>query len=160
MAQAFFYKMTNDSGAVPCVRDGLLSLAICKPMIRMKAKEDHLLFGFAANSLHRDNRLIYIAKVEEVIVSGRYYEQPRFARRGDCIYERSGALFVRRTNARFHDRPSDLAHDLGPGPHYPRAIVLLSRDFRYFGASGSADYKHFHPRLKRAIEGLKRGHRL
>jgi hypothetical protein len=29
----YFYKLTADNGGAPCVEDGLLSLAICKPAI-------------------------------------------------------------------------------------------------------------------------------
>jgi hypothetical protein len=34
-----FYKLTADNGGAPCVRYGLLSLAICKPMIRKTARD-------------------------------------------------------------------------------------------------------------------------
>lgn len=34
MPKIYFYKLTADNGGAPCVQDGLLSLAICKPMIR------------------------------------------------------------------------------------------------------------------------------
>ncbi len=158
--RVFFYKMTNDSGAAPCVQRGLLSLAICKPMIRTSAQQDDVVFGFAANALHLDNRLIYIARVTEVVRDGRYYEDTRFARRIDRIYQRRGGAFERRKDALFHARPGDLVHDLGRAPRYPRAVVLLSTDFRYFGGAGTAGYKLRFPALKRVIEGLKQGHRL
>lgn len=67
MPRFFFYKLTVDNDGAPCVVDGLLSLAICKPMIRRTAFPGDLIFGFAANSLHADNRLIYIARVTEKI---------------------------------------------------------------------------------------------
>ena len=63
MPRFFFYKLVVDDGGAPCVEGGLLSLAICKPMIRSSADENDLIFGFAANSLHPDNRLIYIARI-------------------------------------------------------------------------------------------------
>jgi hypothetical protein len=37
---------------------------------------------------------------------------------------------------------------------------LLSTDFRYFGANGTADYKDLYPAIKEAVEGLGRGHRV
>jgi hypothetical protein len=37
MEQMYFDKLTVGEGAAPCVQDGLLSLAICKPMIRIEA---------------------------------------------------------------------------------------------------------------------------
>jgi hypothetical protein len=51
MCRIYFYKLTEDNGGAPCVTSDLLSLAICKPMIRKTAKEGDLIFGFGANSL-------------------------------------------------------------------------------------------------------------
>lgn len=159
MGRIYFYKLTVDDGGAPCVRDGLLSLAICKPMIRTGAKIGDLIFGFAASSLHADNRLIYIARVVGNVPNGDYYINPRFARRGDCIYERRGDEFRWRAGALYHS-PRHLTHDLGQHPTYPRAHVLLSDDFRYFGANGSAAYKARYPRVRRAVERLGQGHRV
>lgn len=160
MNRIYFYKLMADSGAAPCVWKGLLSLAICKPMIRTSASVGDLVFGFAADSLHADNRLIYIAQVTEVLDGGRYYDDARFAGRPDLIYRRTGSGFVRRARALFHDQPGDLEHDLGRAPAYRRARVLVSNDFRYFGGEGSDDYKRRYPRLKRAVEALTQGHRV
>ena len=165
MPKVYFYKLTCDDNGAPCVQDGLLSLAICKPMIRGNAQPEDLIFGFAANSLRRDNRLLYVARVTGRVGKGGYYVQKQFAGRDDCIYERRGSRFMRRTDAlqlrpKLHPSPDDLVCDLGQYPDYPRANILLSRDFRYFGANGSADYKSRFPRLKKAVEALGRGHRV
>jgi len=159
MAKIYFYKLTADDGGAPCVTAGLLSLAICKPMIRSSAEPDDLIFGFAANSLHRDNRLIYIARVTSKLCNGKYYVAGRYKRREDNIYERRGERFYWRKGARHHG-PEHLAHDLGSPPSYPKAKVLLSTDFRYFGGEGTADYKSRFPLIKAAIEGFGRGHRV
>jgi hypothetical protein len=37
MPKIYIYKLTSDDGGAPCVRDGILSLAICKPWIRSVA---------------------------------------------------------------------------------------------------------------------------
>lgn len=160
MQNIFFYKLTADTGAAPCVEHGLLSLAICKPKIRRRAKCGDLIFGFAANSLNRDNRLIYIAAIGENLSDGSYYRSKRFARRRDCIYRLSGNNFVRRRGALYHDRPTDLVHDLGKPPHYPNRNVLLSNEFRYFGGGGDGTYKIRYPLIKRAVERLGQGHRV
>ena len=159
MGRIYFYKLTTDDGGAPCVQDGLLSLAICKPMIRSTAAVGDLIFGFAANVLHRDNCLLYIARITEKVQDGRYYVNKRFAPREDCIYERSGHRFVWRQGA-LHHGPNDLVHDLGEYPAYPKSNVLLSTDFRYFGAKGNAEYKVLHHTIKEAVEGLGRGHRV
>lgn len=160
MNRLYFYKLVNDSGAAPCIQDGLLSLAICKPMIRGTAEVGDLVFGFAAKSLYADNRLIYVAQVTEVLAGGAYYEDARFAGRRDRIYERRGATFARRPGALYHDRPGDLEHDIGRPPAFERGRVLVSSDFRYLGSTGSDGYKRAYPRLRKAIEALKQGHRV
>src|SRR5438876_339194 len=102
MAEFYFYKLTEDDFGAPCVKDGLLSLAICKPMIRAAAKVGDVIFGFAANSLHSDNRLIYIARVTKKLVRGEYYKEAKYERRGDCIYKSAGDTYHRRRNPRYH----------------------------------------------------------
>ena len=159
MPRLYFYKLISDNGGAPCVKDGLLSLAICKPMIRCSAEKGDLVFGFAASSLHRDNRLIYIAEIGENVSNGGYYDEPPFAGRADRVYERRAARFRWRRGARHHG-PEDLVHDLGQPPDYPRAHVLVSNDFRYFGKDGTSSYKSSYPYIKRAVEGLGRGYRV
>lgn len=155
----YFYKLTVDDGGAPCVQDGLLSLAICKPMIRSTARLGDLVFGFAANSLRPDNALLYVARITEKVRCAEYYEREEFARRRDCIYERRGDRFTWRRDALYHG-PEDVKGDLGRHPDYRKANVLLSNDFRYFGRSASADYKSRFPVVAQAVEGLGQGHRV
>jgi hypothetical protein len=159
MTRIYFYKLTADNGGAPHVHRGWLSLAICKPQIRKKAKEGDLIFGFAANSLHKDNRLIYAARVTKNLSGGSYYGSKRYARRGDCIYRFSDDRLVWRKGARYHG-PNDVSHDLGEHPFYERANVLLSGDFRYFGKNGTAEYKSKFSEIKYAVEHLSQGHRV
>ena len=160
MPRIYFYKLTTDNGGAPCVQDNLLSLAICKPMIRMRAQVGDLIFGFAANSLYRDNRLIYAAEISAKVCSGLYYRTPKFTKRGDCIYRWRNGRFERRKDARYHVEDHNLTHDLGAYPYYYRAKVLLSDDFRYFGGDGSAEYKSRYSLIKCAIEHLGQGQRV
>jgi hypothetical protein len=104
----YFYKLTRDDGGAPCVRNGILSLAICKPFIRASAEVGDMIFGFAANLLSPDNRLIYIARVTGKLCNGEYYTTRCYQNRGDCIYEAMGNCFVRRTDAKFHDGPEKI----------------------------------------------------
>jgi hypothetical protein len=163
MPRFFFYKLVVDDGGAPCVEGGLLSLAICKPMIRSSADENDLIFGFAANSLHPDNRLIYIARITKKLSGddGRngYYSDHAYAARADCIYRWDCGTYSVRDGARFHGLPGDLEHDLGEAPLFKRANVLLSDDFRYFGGSLPEHYKTRFKKLAKAVETLGRGHR-
>lgn len=161
MTRCYFYKLTADNNGTPCLdKSGrLLSLAICKPAIRSTAEPEDLIFGFAANSLHADNRLLYIACITAKERNGDYYTKAEFSQRDDCIYGRHGDRFIWRENAHHHSH-DDLIHDIGSHPDYKKANVLLSHDFRYFGKNGSADYKIRYPLIKEAIEGLGIGHRV
>ena len=160
MSKYFFYKLIVDDGGAPCVAGKWLSLAICKPMIRRSAAEGDLIFGFAANSLHRDNRLIYIARVTKKLRGEIYYRDAAYARRGDCIYVWNGQVYSTRDGSKYHGSPGDLQHDLGKSPHFERANVLASDDFRYFGGGLPEHYKARFHELAKAIETLGRGHRV
>jgi hypothetical protein len=160
MSSIYFYKLTVDTGAAPCVQRGVLSLAICKPMIRTRAEEGDLIFGFTANSLDTHNKLIYAARVTKKLPNGEYYESDKFSSRPDCIYTFQSGRYVRRKDAKFHDKPGDLTHDLGEPPDYSRAAVLLSTDFRYFGVNGTDEYKSKYELVRKAVESLGRGQRV
>ena len=164
MARIYLYKLTTDTGQAPCVQDGLLTLAICKPMLRASARAGDLILGFGANHMDypsraTDNHLIYIARIDQKLFGREYYGAAEYADRMDCIYEPVGAGFRWRAGARCHG-PEHLDHDLGPGPDHSRAVVLASRDFRYFGRDGTSDYKIRFPAVKDAVERLGRGHRV
>lgn len=144
------YKLTYDEGAAPHVRKGLLSLAICKPRIRTAAVRGDVIFGFAGRSrpVNRGERLIYIAEVTDKLDKpGEYYERHEYQDRWDCIYKRHDGRLVWRRGSLFHRDGSSFDTDLGPAPLYPRAIVLLSRRFRYMGAEGTMDYVRRWPDL-------------
>jgi hypothetical protein len=160
MPKIYFYKLTVDDGGAPCVEKELLSLSICKPMLRRTAEKEDIVIGFAANSLHADNRLIYVARVNEKLENGDYYRLGTYNRRADCIYEWRGRRFEQRAGALYHGSDGDLGHDLGRHPNYPRANTLLSREFCYYGASGSDAYKKAFPLVSGAVAALGQGHRV
>jgi hypothetical protein len=160
MPKIYFYKLTVDDGGAPCVEKGLLSLSICKPMLRGSAEKGDIVIGFAATSLHVENHLIYLARVNEKVENGDYYRPGKYNGRADCIYEWRGGRFAQRAGALYHGSAGDLVHDLGQHPNYPRGNTLLSREFCYFGASGTDDYKKAFPGVANAVAALGRGHRV
>lgn len=128
----YFYKMIVDNGGAPCVQDGLLSLAICKPQIRSTIDTNDFIIGFGSNVL--DNKLIYIAKITDKLLDGEYYKQEKYFYRDDCLYSFDGQQYSRRENKKYHignNTPTDEGND----------IVLLSNNYRYFGNKSSNDYK-------------------
>ena len=157
----YVYKCICDDGGAPCIDGGRLSLTICKPRIRSRAQAGDLIFAFGSNYQTPANRLIYVARVTQRIDGGEYYARREFRSRGDCIYRRGrGGVYVRRHAARFHTEADHRPRDLGPAPEYPRAIALVSDDFRYFGAAGTDDWKAMAPKLRRVVESLGQGHRV
>jgi len=160
MARFFFYKLTVDNGGAPCVYNDLLSLAICKPMIRSSADEKDVIFGFAGNAINGENPIIYIAVITKKEKEGNYFTEKYFSR-PDCIYKKykDGTFRYRSSTAQFHT-PDDLEHDLGKPPIFNRANVLLSDDFRYFGNKPISIERREYPNIKKAINNLGVGHRV
>lgn len=147
----YFYKMIVDNGGAPCVQDGLLSLAICKPQIHSTIDTNDFIIGFGSNVL--DNKLIYIAKITDKLLDGEYYKQEKYFYRDDCLYSFDGQQYSRRENKKYHignNTPTDEGND----------IVLLSNNYRYFGNKSSDDYKNKYPQLKEILGNLKQGHRV
>lgn len=162
MSKVYIYKMTSDDGGAPCVWNGILSLAICKPAIRSSAPEGSIILGFAADSLDPHNPLVYAARVTARLEHGEYFTSRRFQGRPDRVYEWSNDRFIWRPEAKFHSS-ENLRHDLGNPPAYKRANVLISngsKNFRYFRCDCRLDYKSQFPVLKQLIEDLTQGHRV
>jgi hypothetical protein len=158
----YLYKCVNDDGGAPCIYRGRYSLSICKPAIRRTADVGDIIFAFGSNNNEDPpNRLVYIAVVSEVVRGGAYFELPKFASRPDCIYRRKrNGEFVLRSDAQYHTESDQRRKDLGNAPSFPNACTLLASDFRYFGASGTDDWKHDAPQLARLVENLGQGHRV
>src|SRR2546429_7307729 len=136
----YVYKLTTDNGGAPCVKRGVLSLAICKPSWRRTAQADDWVFGLGGKDL--GGRLIYIARVTRVVMNGSYYADGAYKSRDDRIYRRDGdGKFVVRVGAKYHRDGSQREHDLGKPPLYARAVTLLSDDFRHWGERGTSDYR-------------------
>lgn len=148
----YLYKMTTDNGGAPCVKDDLLSLAICKPVIRRVAEKGSIIFGFGGKKY--GERLLYIAEVtDKPIPPGKYYRDKRYKNRTDCIYEEKDGEASLKKNAQYH-KSGERDHDVGK--NFEKAYVLISTDFRYFGKNGTANYKRRHLAIKSVVEGMGR----
>lgn len=156
----YVYKLTTDNGGAPCIKRGLLSLAICKPIIRRKARAQprDWIFGFGGRDLR--GRLIYIARVTERLENGSYYVDDAYKGRDDRVYRREDGKFVVRSGAKYHSDGTQLEHDLGKPPEYTRAVTLLSDDFRYWGKTGTSDYREQFPAVAALLDRLTQGHRV
>ena len=159
----YVYKLTTDNGCAPCVKNDLLSLAICKPRIRRTAKKGDWIFGFGGKDKPMSNRLIYIAEItEEPLKNGEYYRNPEFRRiRLDCIYEwLKDGIPKLDPKAKCHNTEDHSSTDIGTPPGYNKARVLLSRNFRYFGIQGTTEYKKKYPLIARLVESRLRDYQV
>jgi hypothetical protein len=150
--------MTTDNGGAPCVHRGVLSLALCKPIIRKKASIGSLIFGFGGKRL--GGRLIYAARVTGKPELGEedYYHDPRFRHRPDCIYRDVNGKPRRIAGAKFHWQSDQTKKDVGP--RFQNAHVLISKNFRYFGGDGTTQYRETCPALVKMLDRFTQGHRV
>ena len=162
----WLYKLTTDIGGAPCASRALLSLAICKPHIRMRAKKGDIVLGFVSKSLSkklggriRQYALIYIAQITRILPNGEYYRNPPYHSRPDCIYEWNDGRLRWRSGSKFHlQQPINMKHDVGMwiGGSYDRSAVLLSTSFVYFGRKCSVIDKKEYPNLENRVSTLPR----
>lgn len=147
------YKMTVDDGGAPCVRDDVLTLAICKPAIRRKAKRGDIILAFAANDVrgwrprgsYRENRLIYIAQVTTNIPSGMYYSTKQYEERPDCIYEWQGDTLRHRKGAKFHGTAADQRRDVGAASRDSEIALPLKASINSPPLSDNNEWVNYEP---------------
>lgn len=160
--RVYSYVVAVDSGFAPNPFWGTLTLACCKPKIRLHAQPGDVIVGLTRASL--GNRVVYVAKIDEKLTFQHYWTDARFRRKrpdvqstrivdrcGDNIYEPVGHdRFRQLPSAHSHgacENPESKAHDLGG------RCVLTSGDFSYFGSEA----KPLQPGLEDLIVG--RAHR-
>ncbi len=165
--------MTSDRGGAPCALEGaagegaLLTLAICKPAIRRTAQAGDRILGITSHSLQRTDGyplgcVIYAAVVGEAVEGRDYFSAGgEFAERPDCIYEfhQGNGRAAHAGRSRLHLGEAHLIKDLGRYPFYRNGRVLVSREFRYFGAEAVKIPARLHL-LAAAAEALGQGHRV
>jgi len=156
------YKMTNDTGFAPNPFHGYLTLATCKPYIRLKASIGEWVAGFTSKSLDGSElgkeKLIYLMKIEEKLSFDDYFNDPRFKAKkpknvenrfkvGDNIYY----CAKRRICSPFHKQQEEIIEDI------KGKFVLASKTFWYFGKCALEVPKGVRPNVPRgpAPYGIK-----
>lgn len=138
MACIYTYVITHDTGFAPNPFGGICTLATCKPLIRRTAQIGDWLVGTSSAKTLGKGKVIYAARIDEVISISKYGSDPRFSakhpaldgnsRHGDCIYyqEADGSWRQRRN---IHHAKEHMERDIS-GKN-----VLISKMYWYFGAS-------------------------
>ena len=80
------YVLAVDTGFAPCIDDGILSLACCKPLIRRNAKVGDYIFGFMPKKLtgFQQGRLSWMGVVSQIMPFADYMKV--YSGRSDAIY--------------------------------------------------------------------------
>jgi hypothetical protein len=158
----YLYVMTDDIGHALCVKDNLLSLAICKPAIRRLAKLGDLVFGVSSVRLDR-SRLLHCFRVTEILESPRYYEEAKYVARIDCIWRRDENALPVHKGKEFSpehlDKPKYLRDDVGERWQAARVLLSDAPNFSYFGRNGTKELFRGFPALNDLLPKLQVGHR-
>lgn len=154
MSRFFSYVVTHDSGFAPNPYGGVLTLATCKPRIRLTARSGDWILGTGSVAAVGSNRLVFAARISEVVSIETYGTDSRFdfkrpsltgepwKRDGDNIYIRKNdGTWVQRRNP--HHFTEDMAHDLSG------RNVLVCTYFWYFGRSAPNIPTRLHDVAKR-----------
>ena len=85
MPRLFSYKLTHDTGFAPNPFWGLLTLATCKPRIRLSKGTGDWIAGFTSKSLCGDpvgkERLVYLMEVTDKLSFRDYFNSPLYKKK-------------------------------------------------------------------------------
>ncbi len=145
MPKAFSYIVARDYGFAPNPFYGVLTLATCKPVIRKMASVGDFIIGCSNKAF--GNKLIYMAKVSEILTFDQYWNDPRFAKKKPVMNGSLKKLYG--DNIYHHDADGnwmqeDSHHTNNDGTINPNNLkrdtsttdkMLICNDFVYLGKS-------------------------
>jgi hypothetical protein len=119
------YVIVTDNGLAPCIDDGLLTLCVCKPMIRLSANVNDWIIAFGSKrTFGPERQLVYAAKITKKCPMVDYIEIGK--NRLDSLYElKDGEL--QHNGSSHHRKCSNQKNDL------KGKYCLISENFWYFG---------------------------
>lgn len=133
----FRYKLTDDTGFAPCVDNDLFTLACCKTHLRKfiglfwndkKINNDD--YELYVSGVY-DKKLLFFAKITNVIKMKEYYKSEKYSGRKDYIYEyaddKDSKLKWKETGYGLHIEEKDQNRDIAG------EYVLISDEFVYYG---------------------------
>lgn len=126
MTRIMRYILPHDTGMAPCIDDGLVSLATCKPVIRRTALRGDWVLGFRPSPAPH-GLLIWAAQVAEVVPIEAY--EPRFRGRMDAVYRPDGSGGFKRLRPEYHPTAAQLHKDVSAP-----VLVFKPQSTWYFGS--------------------------
>lgn len=128
------YVVVHDEGSAPCIDDNLLTLCICKPLIRRGANIGDWVVGFAKKKIGT-NLITYVAEITEKISLEEYFLDPK--PRLDKIYYLDNGSLVH-YGGEIHNNTRNWRTDLSG------KYCLISSNFWYFGKSPLSNIEELH----------------
>jgi len=118
----YSYILATDNGGAPCVENDCLTISICKPKLRQKARIGDIIVGVSGYKLGKEKRIMFIAKITKNITMEKYGED-KYSHRSDSIF--TPELKMKKND--FHNVKEHRDRDIS-GKN-----VLISTDFIYYG---------------------------
>ena len=119
------YTLQTDSGMAPCVDDGLLTLATCKPKIRARAMPGDWVLGFYPRPFDR-GLLAWAGRVARKARVGDYERE--FRGRSDAVYCLKPDGSFRRLRRDYHSTADHIRKDLSAA-----VLIFDEQATWYFG---------------------------
>lgn len=145
MTRILRYILRHDTGMAPCVDDGLVSLATCKPRIRASARPSDWVAGFRPGP-HDPGLLVWAGRVAGSLDVGEY--ERRHRGRSDAVYRAKAGGGFRRLRRDYHPGEDDLRRDtcwpvlvFDPAAtwYFGRASQMLPEELLHLAARGRPD---------------------
>ncbi|WP_139348066.1 hypothetical protein [Pseudomonas sp. C9] len=139
MNRIYGYVITHDTGFAPNPFGEFLTLATCMPVIRRNAKAGSWLVGTGSAVHGLRGKLIYAAKIDEVVSLEDYGRDSRFlpkqpSRNGDDANRQGDNIYFKDEEGDWFQRESD-NHDCSHMDHdLSGKNVLVAKKFWYFGS--------------------------
>ena len=125
MTRILRYILQTDTGMAPCVDDGLVTLATCKPRIRTSAKRGEWVVGCRPSPAPR-GLVVWAGRVAHKTEVGDYERQYRG--RGDAVYRSQPGGGFKRLRPDYHDDEDAFRKDT------TAPVLIFDRDATwYFG---------------------------
>lgn len=147
MTRILRYILQHDTGMAPCIDDGLVSLATCKPKIRAGAKPGEWVIGCQPSPAPR-GRVVWAGRVAHSIEVGEY--ERRHRGRSDAVYRANPGGGFERLRPDYHPGENDFRKDTSA------PVLVFDRNASwYFGRES-----HMLPEQLGHLAASGRGHRV
>ena len=108
MTRILRYILQVDKGMAPCVDNGLVSLATCKPKIRASAKAGEWVAGFRPRPDDR-GLLVWAGRVADILDVAEY--ERRYRGRSDAVYRAMAGGGFKRLRPDYHPGEDEFRKD-------------------------------------------------